>query len=1123
MLVDSGQLQQRNGAMNREAWEAAGDSVTPPEGRYPCGPDRRPWLLLRVLLSALLMLSVLPVVPAAAQRQDIYDVEPTLRDKQGDYTWFVPPSDINDLGYEGSFSFTLATGDSGDDELDNWAYWSFGSADGRYEVQAYIPDQWATAHPQYLIWADSDGDGSFANNYVAGPYLDQASGSGWRTIGEYDLSGDVRIEVRDVRARDDYRTVGVANARLAADAMRLKRVTQTFPPGAVELTSVDYEVTNRSNGSGRVVWGRVQEATSYDLDVTVGVENISDGRTDEMEFALTNVACCSRTFSASSGWRITAVQMSVRAVNASGAGVWSVPIIEGISYPVARPGAISGLRYDRSGSRIVWQPERVATAYDIEWKQSSSGTSRTVALCSNSDNTLSGSSCALQITRVRHEVLEYRVRAKNKNGTQFGSWSSWNTDEAETARPFAVPGAVTGVRWQSGRIVWQSASRATAYDVDWRYRGETATRQSVNCTSNCSLGISRDPTRTLEFRVRGKNGGGDGPWSSWANESAEVALPGEVPNIAYRRERIVWDPAPAAVAYDVEWKNEGQSATRDSVTCSSSCSHSVQRMAGKRLEFRVRGKNNAGRGPWSSWVHAAVQSRPSVPEAPRNIELSASSDGVLTISWDPPLSAGSSPITGYVRVVSRAEGTGTREFTRSRAYESRTATFRTLRDCTTYTVRIAAQNSLGIGKFVSATIHTGSNDPPPAPRNLSVETLEGEDNRIEATWDLPAGSSTCGLYFEIRWSRRDIDGDELWWTTEITTNRVARLKGLTGRNYDVSVRSLRNGKSSRREYPPDHQRDFIPLPRPIVQPIEHEERRLWDDPDALARWQPIGGANSYQLDWRYMEINSEELNVIYTKLQREDDSDERERLQKRAIDLLDGTEIPAILIEGDSAPNADPNSPEVHLHDSGMYSVFTREGQRSGAWNPKSNPIEFRIDDRNDDYVLQLRVRAVQNSWRGPWSDWTYHPNSRFSAGCQALEFYRNIKDALRAIEIAGWIITAAGVVTAVVTAGSSALAAQALRTIAVQFGRKIASDLAVKNVMRQIAKYAIESATETLRGNFLRFVFGCAGYAVDGGLSVENIEALGAAVIRESWSEISEDTDWTNIERDLLINALTG
>ena len=1083
---------------------------------------RRHWVFVAPVLACVLMLSTLPIVPVSAQSRDYYDLEPSLHDKVGSYTWFTPPKEVNDLGYEGDFNFTLAVGNSSDDQLDNWAYWSFDPAPGRYEVQAYIPPQWATAHPQYLIWADDDGDGTYSNDeYVAGPYLNQASGSGWRTIGEYELSGDVRVEVRDVRARDDYRTVGAANARLAVDAMRLKRVTQSFPPGAVELASVNYEVMNRSNGSGRVTWGRVQEATSYDLNVTIGTENVNDGRTDEDEQNLTNVSCCSRTFSANSGWRITAVQVSVRAVNASGAGVWSAPIIAGVSYPVARPGAISGLRYDRSGSRIVWDPEPAATAYDVVWKQPTLGTSGDGVVSSSCSTSL----CVQQITRVRHEALEYRVRAKNKNGTQFGPWSSWRTDEAETARPVEAPGAVGRVRWESGRIVWDEAARATAYDIEWRYQGETATRQSVNCSSSCSSGVLRDPTRQLEFRVRGKNGGGNGAWSAWANESAEIVLPGAVSNVGYRADQIAWSPASNAVAYDVEWRNEGQSVTRDSVTCNSSCSLAVDRVAGKRLEFRVRAKNDAGRGPWSAWVHETAEVAPiSLPTAPRNVRLVARNLVVLgraheflVITWDPPANAGGSPITAYTRVVTRPDGPDAKRFTLTRPYKSGHATFGALRPCTTYTVHIAAQNSTGTGPFATAKITTGSRGAPPAPVGLTVKAIEGADNRVRATWDLRDNSDTCGVGYQVRWS--PAAGARS--TTVFTRNQSAVFTGKSGVRYDVSVRSIRDGKTSQAI----GYEDFVTLLRPIIEPIDHE-KRWWIFKDAVVGWEPIAGVDEYALDWRYMFIDSERLNEIYSELNRGSlDANRRTNLENEANQLLDGTEVSATRIGGDSAPHPDSEQPEVHLWRNGLYTLKTlRHDSRSEEWDTNSDPIEFTIESRNDDYVLQARVRALGDGpFHGPWSDWVYHPNSRFSAGCRSLEFYESIKDALRAVEIGGWIVTVAGVVSAVVTAGTSTLAAQAIRTIAKQIALKLVRDLTLRKVLREIAKQALSQLTGELRSNFLRFIFGCAMYAVDGGLKVDNIGELGAEIIKESWNDIKKGTTWSDIQRDTLIDALLG
>ena len=79
---------------------------------------------------------------------------------------------------------------------------------------------------KYLIWADENGDSTFVSDeYVAGPWLDQQTNNGgWQSLGVHNLRGRVRIEVRDTRTRDDYRDIGLVNANLAVDAIRLRKV-----------------------------------------------------------------------------------------------------------------------------------------------------------------------------------------------------------------------------------------------------------------------------------------------------------------------------------------------------------------------------------------------------------------------------------------------------------------------------------------------------------------------------------------------------------------------------------------------------------------------------------------------------------------------------------------------------------------------------------------------------------------------------------------------------------------------------------------------------------------------------------------------------------------------------------
>ena len=171
----------------------------------------------------------LSLVPASGSPptacSDAVNDSPTLFDEVAPYTWFEPPASIARLGYDGGFHFTLAIGNSSDNARDNWAAWEFNAVNGRCAVEAWIPADWATAHVQYRIWADENGDGRFTSDeYVAGPWLDQQQVREWQTLGTYDLRGRVRIEVRDTGTRDDYRDDGSANTRLAVDAIRLRGV-----------------------------------------------------------------------------------------------------------------------------------------------------------------------------------------------------------------------------------------------------------------------------------------------------------------------------------------------------------------------------------------------------------------------------------------------------------------------------------------------------------------------------------------------------------------------------------------------------------------------------------------------------------------------------------------------------------------------------------------------------------------------------------------------------------------------------------------------------------------------------------------------------------------------------------
>lgn len=153
---------------------------------------------------------------------DIYDLEPQRMDEIGDDTWWQPDAEIRQHSYgDIGFWYTLSVGNR--TKIDNWARWEFEAEDDRYLVQVFVPNLYATSHVQYFIGIDHDEDGVFDDDeLVDDPWLDQAASPGWRTLGTYDLSGHVQVEVRDTEARDDFEEDGRDDSRLAIDAMRLR-------------------------------------------------------------------------------------------------------------------------------------------------------------------------------------------------------------------------------------------------------------------------------------------------------------------------------------------------------------------------------------------------------------------------------------------------------------------------------------------------------------------------------------------------------------------------------------------------------------------------------------------------------------------------------------------------------------------------------------------------------------------------------------------------------------------------------------------------------------------------------------------------------------------------------------
>ena len=118
------------------------------------------------------------------------------------------------------------------------------------------------------------------------------------------------------------------------------------------------------------------------------------------------------------------------------------------------------------------------------------------------------------------------------------------------------------------------------------------------------------------------------------------------------------------------------------------------------------------------------------PTVPTNVQFRVSGDDVVA-SWSPPSSDGGSAITGYTVTITRPERTfGPYD----RKASARTHTIRNALSNTTYTVRVAAKNRIGVSQTVRASVTTpasGSSDRPPG----QVGPVSLEWHKAFSPWD----------------------------------------------------------------------------------------------------------------------------------------------------------------------------------------------------------------------------------------------------------------------------------------------------------------------------------------------------------------------------------------------------
>ncbi len=373
-------------------------------------------------------------------------------------------------------------------------------------------------------------------------------------------------------------------------------------------------------------------------------------------------------------------------------------------------------------------------------------------------------------------------------------------------------------------VAWQppaqsGGGRITGYLITWVSSTGASGTIPVTETSRTLRNLANGATYTVS--VAASNAGGSS--RSVTVTATPLGTPAPPTNVALQRGdgslHVSWSPPPAdggipVESYAVHWTGP------DGVTNSASVpgtQHTIGGLTnGATYSVTVTAVNRVGASSRSS----PSSLRPgTIPTAPVGISATRG-NGVVEVSWSPPLNDGGLPISAYViDWVSSTGATGAIE-TSGTGY-----TMQNLLNGATYTVTVSAVNEAGTspaGGSASAT-------PAAAPGPPAAVTVDRGDGRIDVTWQPPAADGGKPvLSYTVSWSAPD--GATGSADTAATTHT---FDGLTnGATYTVTVTAANEVGTSAASQPASGTPAHIPGAPVAVSTVREDSRILvsWDPP-----------------------------------------------------------------------------------------------------------------------------------------------------------------------------------------------------------------------------------------------------------------------------------------------------
>lgn len=180
------------------------------------------------------------------------------------------------------------------------------------------------------------------------------------------------------------------------------------------------------------------------------------------------------------------------------------------------------------------------------------------------------------------------------------------------------------IQQNSVKISWDAIDGATGYDIEV----DSVIKENGLAVSYLVTGLLPETTHT--YRVRVRNAGGTGNWSSPFSCTTLMNKPGIPQNIEFTAEKteitLLWDTVVKADGYDIE----ADGVVQDNGVNRTYTHYGL--VPYSQHKYRVRAKNAGGAGEWSAYINAATLPNPPAPPSSVNSEIAKTE---IILSWEP--------------------------------------------------------------------------------------------------------------------------------------------------------------------------------------------------------------------------------------------------------------------------------------------------------------------------------------------------------------------------------------------------------------------------------------------------------------------------------------------------------